>query len=213
MRCRQCDRDVPAESVFCPQCGTRLNGGAPDAGNPVPAAPPSPAVARSVGKMPEEVDLWAGTYSPKAMIGTYVAMAALTLAGIVAAVILGPWGWALLAVAFVAWAFVLALLFYRRLTVRYRLTTYRFFHDTGLLARIGNRIQVIDINDVVVQQGPIERMLGLGTIVIEASDKSNPQLRLLGIENVRHVADLIDGARRAERNRRGLYVFDDAQHN
>src|SRR4029079_232122 len=99
-------------------------------------------------------------------------------------------------------------LFYRRLTVRYRLTAYRFFHDTGLLARTGNRIQVISIDDVTVEQGPVDRLLGIGTIVLHSKDMTNPQLRLCGIENVRHVADLIDGARRAERNRRGLYTSD-----
>jgi hypothetical protein len=33
-------------------------------------------------------------------------------------------------------------------------------------------------------------------------------LLMLGIENPRHVADLIDQARRTERNRRGLYTMD-----
>jgi membrane protein YdbS with pleckstrin-like domain len=108
----------------------------------------------------------------------------------------------------VLWGWLGLTLLYRRMTVRYRLTAYRFFHERGLLARTGDRIQVIAIDDVSVEQGPIDRLLGIGTIVLHARDTTSPTLRLPGIENVRDVADLIDGARRAERNRRGLYTSD-----
>ena len=49
-------------------------------------------------------------------------------------------------------------------------------------------------------------MFGVGTIRIASSDKTNPDLALPGIDDARRVADLIDGARRAERNRRGLHI-------
>jgi hypothetical protein len=65
---------------------------------------------------------------------------------------------------------------------------------------------VIDIDDVTVRQGPIERMLGVGTISIRSSDTTDPQLDLPGIEDAKHVADLIDGTRRAERQRRGMFM-------
>jgi len=40
----------------------------------------------------------------------------------------------------VVWGALLLAVAYRRMTVRYRLTTYRFFHETGLLSRVGNRV-------------------------------------------------------------------------
>jgi uncharacterized membrane protein YdbT with pleckstrin-like domain len=99
------------------------------------------------------------------------------------------------------------------MTVRYRLTAHRFFTETGLLSRTNDRVQVIAIDDVRVRQGLIERMFNVGTIDLKSSDKefksaqgSNPELILRGIESPQHVADLIDKARRAERNRRGLYM-------
>jgi hypothetical protein len=105
------------------------------------------------------------------MVGTFAGAAVLTLLGLVVAIFGGPAGGiAFMIAAVLVWVGLALLYFYRRMTVYYRLTTYRFFHETGLLSRVGNRVEVIDIDDA------------------------------------RRVADLIDGARRAERQRRGLHL-------
>jgi hypothetical protein len=49
-------------------------------------------------------------------------------------------------------------------------------------------------------------MLNVGTIRVTSSDHSNPELPMPGIDDVKVVADKIDKARRAERERRGLYI-------
>jgi membrane protein YdbS with pleckstrin-like domain len=108
--------------------------------------------------------------------------------------------------AVVLWAILGLVILYRRLTVNYRLTTYRLFHETGLLKRTRDRIEVIDINDVTLQQGFIERMFNVGTIHLLSSDVTNRNLKMEGIEDVRRVTDLIDNTRRAERQRRGVFM-------
>jgi hypothetical protein len=66
---------------------------------------------------------------------------------------------------------------------------------------------VIDIDDVTVRQGLIERMFNTGTIHIDCpTDSTHPQLDLPGIDDPRTVADLIDNVRRKERQRRGLHI-------
>jgi membrane protein YdbS with pleckstrin-like domain len=166
-----------------------------------------PSGSGATGPHPNEEDLWSGTYSPKAMVGPAIGAAVLTLVGFVAASFAGPVGWTVAGIAAViVWAALGLVLLYRRLTVRYRLTTFRFFHETGLLSRTRNRIEVIDINDVTLQQGLIERMLNVGTIHIRSSDVTDPDIYLPGIENVGAVTDLIDNTRRAERQRRGLFM-------
>jgi membrane protein YdbS with pleckstrin-like domain len=211
MRCDQCGRDLPAESLFCPHCGTRLADGADDAAEmddpPTGAERMRAGRQDSAGKHPAEEELWSGSYSPKAMVGSFAAAGVVTIAGLLLAVLSGGpglliWGIGVL----VVWGGLLLLLAYRRITVRYRLTTYRFFHETGLLSRVGNRIEVIDIDDVTVRQGLIERLFGVGTILVASSDRSDPELPLPGIDDAKRVADLIDGVRRAERNRRGLHI-------
>jgi uncharacterized membrane protein YdbT with pleckstrin-like domain len=141
------------------------------------------------------------------MVGTFAGAAVLTLLGLVVAIFGGPAGGiAFMIAAILVWVGLALLYFYRRMTVHYRLTTYRFFHETGLLSRVGNRVEVIDIDDVTVSQGVIERMFGIGTLRISSSDTTHPELTLPGIDDARRVADLIDGARRAERQRRGLHL-------
>ena len=203
MQCNKCGREVPAESAFCPKCGAALGGAAPiDDQGP----PRMKAGGRGRGTPPPEEDLWLGSYSPKALAGAVAAAAVLTALGMILAMFV-PAAWAAFVVAAIAiWCGLALVYFYRRLTVRYRLSTYRFFHDSGLLSRTGNRVEVIDIDDVTVQQGPIERLFGVGTISIRSSDTTDPELSLPGIENVKQVADLIDGTRRAERQRRGMFM-------
>ena len=69
-----------------------------------------------------------------------------------------------------------------------------------------DRIETIDMDDIAFVQGPVERVLGIGSIKVTSSDRTHPELHLIGIENVQHVAEMIDNARRAERLRRGIHI-------
>jgi membrane protein YdbS with pleckstrin-like domain len=210
MKCNACGRDVPAESVFCPQCGAQLDGG--DDALAANSGPPNaqrlkPGNARGSGQQPAEADLWSGTYSAKAMAGPAVGLGILTILVVAGGLFFPPLGLPIaVVVALVMWGWLGLALLYRRLTVHYRLTTFRLFHEAGLLSRKRDRIEVIDINDVTLRQGIVERMFNTGTIHIESSDTSDPEFDMPGIDDVRNVADLIDNTRRAERQRRGLFM-------
>jgi membrane protein YdbS with pleckstrin-like domain len=205
MHCSKCGHYLSDDAVFCSQCGTRQA----DADEKISESPVErfQTAGRGRGESPSEKELWSGTYSPKAMIGPAIGAAVVTAIGALGAAMAGPVGGIALVVGLVlVWGGLALVLLYRRLTVRYRLTTFRFFHDTGLLTRVGNRVEVIDIDDVTVHQGLIERMFGVGTIHISSSDATHPELSLPGIEDAKQVADLIDGTRRAERQRRGMFM-------
>ncbi|HEY3395492.1 MAG TPA: PH domain-containing protein [Lacipirellulaceae bacterium] len=214
MTCESCGAKVAEDSAFCPHCGAQLDNG--EAGSPETAideqrAPGAqrlrPAGNRSAGNPPAEEELWTGTYSPKAMVGPAIALGVLTVVALVVGGLAFPPALIFVGLgAVVLWAIFGLVLLYRRMTVRYRLTTFRFFHETGLLSRTRNRVEVIDINDVTLSQGLIERMFDVGTIHIQSSDVTHPDLHLVGIENVREITDLIDNTRRAERQRRGLFM-------
>jgi len=212
MKCEICGGEVAAGSAFCHHCGAPVANG--DGEESDVAAMPQAAGAhrlkpgsRGNSNPVNEEELWSGTYSAKAMVGPAIGLALLTVIALAAASFAGPVGWAIAGIgAVVFWAILGLVILYRRMTVAYRLTTYRFFHETGLLSRTRNRIEVIDINDVTLQQGLIERMFNVGTIHIQSSDVTHPDLYLPGIEDVRHVTDLIDNTRRAERQRRGLFM-------
>ena len=83
------------------------------------------------------------------------------------------WLWLLVAML-LPWLYCFVLLCYRRMSVHYLLTTQRFVHESGILRRVTDRIEVIDIDDITFEQGPLERLLGVGTIRVSSSDRTHP---------------------------------------
>jgi uncharacterized membrane protein YdbT with pleckstrin-like domain len=167
------------------------------------------AGARRASAPIAEQELWQGNYSPKAMYGPWIGAALATIAGLVAVLIFMPdgLGWTIFVVAaLLLWGALLLTLVYRKFSVKYRVTSQRLFHELGILRRVTDRIEIIDIDDVTVEQGLVERMLGVGTIRVTSSDRTTPELFMPGIDDVKQVADTIDQARRAERQRRGLFI-------
>jgi uncharacterized membrane protein YdbT with pleckstrin-like domain len=155
-----------------------------------------------------ERELWSGSYSGKDMIGAWLGAAVLT--ALLAAggfIFANVFGLAIaLGVSALVWLSLLGYLAYLKLGTSYRLTSQRFIHQTGILMRTTNRIEVIDMDDVTYTQGIIERLVGTGTITILSSDKSHPRLVMPGIDRVQQVSELIDVTRRQERRKRGLHI-------
>ncbi len=217
MKCSKCGGDLPDGSAFCPQCGAQSAGAAAVAQAAPSSGGPLRGKRASSGTPPEERELWSGSYSPKAMIGWFIGAGLLTVVGAIIAMFTDRNGWLAFGVgAVVVWAGVALVALYRRYTVNYRLTSFRLFHETGLLSRTRDRIEVIDIDDVTLTQGLVERMFNVGTIRVLASDQSLSDregtknglgtLEMLGIDDPRAVADLIDNTRRSERERRAIFM-------
>lgn len=214
MQCAACGTEVPAESTFCPKCGQRLQGnggpGAQARGAEVAAAERfrNEAESRVNVEPPSEEVLWEGNYSGKAMVGSWL----LVLLATVALIAAGVWfnnsnAWlAVAGICVAAWAIVALVMGYRKASVHYVLRQERLIHEKGILKRVTDRIETIDIDDVTCEQGFVERVLGVGSIRIHSSDRTHPELLLLGIAEVNHVAELIDDVRRRERRRRGLHI-------
>ncbi|EMI58314.1 PH domain-containing protein [Rhodopirellula sallentina] len=155
---------------------------------------------------PEE-SLWNGGYSPKAMVGWWIALIAISIGLLVGAFMIPQLSFSIaLAIIVILWLLVGANYARMRLGFHYELTSQRFIHKTGLLTRRTDRIEVIDIDDVSYEQGPVQRLFGVGNINITSSDRSDPELRLVGIDKVSEVSGLIDDVRRTERRRRSLHI-------
>jgi uncharacterized membrane protein YdbT with pleckstrin-like domain len=158
---------------------------------------------------PNETNLWAGTFSAKGLIHSWLLAALITIVlpigGIAVNASQFEWNILLGIVVFV-WFGLGLLLFFQKLNVHYQLTDQRLIHRSGILLRRTNRIELIDMDDVSHEQGLIERLFDVGTIEIYSSDRSHPKIELPGISNVEQVAMLIDDARRRERIRRGIHI-------
>jgi membrane protein YdbS with pleckstrin-like domain len=211
MHCPSCNAPIDAQAKFCPRCGAATSG--------AEEAPRNDAAAALTGAASgpeEERPLWEGSYSPKAMVGAWVLLAVVSIAAVAVTVVLtgaGTLGVALpvvlpivLGVLAVLWVIGIGVMLYRKWSLRYKLTTQRLIHRSGLLAVTTDRIELIDVDDIVFHQGLVERMVGVGTIRIRSSDVSHPELALRGIDGVHQVADAMDDARRKERRRRGIHI-------
>lgn len=207
MLCAKCQAEIPPDAAYCPKCGNATG----FAASAARAATPTERLqgAQTAGAAPEpEQQLWQGSFSPKAMYGGWALAAFVTIVAIVlAALTANPAIWiAAAALVPAIWVVLALLLLYRRLGVSYTLTNQRFLHQRGLLRRVSNRILLIDIDDVSFEQGLIERIVNVGTITLTSTDATDPKLPMHGIDNVQHVANLIDDARREERRKRAIYM-------
>lgn len=202
--------DQPNEEVAEPEHPAEAAQEAPPAETPQPPRERfQQAAAEKQGADDPEDDLWSGSYSHLAMIGSWIGGGVASVAGVILGVMTftSASAWLiLLGVLAVGWLILASWYFYRRMSVSYELTSQRLIHEAGLLWRTVDRVELIDVDDVTYRQGPVERMLGVGTILVTSSDKTTPELLLPGIENVREVADKIDDARRKERRSRGLHI-------
>ncbi|MGV3483420.1 MAG: PH domain-containing protein [Planctomycetaceae bacterium] len=187
----------------------------PDSASPAPGPPSAneqflkqvSAKRAGLEDSDQEQTLWKGGYSAKAMLGTWIAVVIAAVGLIVASTVytLFP---LVIALGISAALFVIVgcIYAYRRLGYHYELTSQRFIHQVGVLSRKTDRIEVIDIDDVSFFQGPVQRILGIGTIDITGSDRTHPRLMMRGIPDVKAVAGLIDDVRRKERKRRSLHI-------
>ncbi|MEX2172700.1 MAG: PH domain-containing protein [Pirellulales bacterium] len=211
MRCEQCGAEADAKSLYCPKCGNQLTADAANATDAEPTARDrfSQAAATRQRGVDTEQPLWQGSYSPKAMIGSWIGGGVATLLAVVCGVMFlqdAMGWWILIGGVLLVWVALALTYLYRRYSVNYELTSQRFIHQHGLLWRTTDRVELIDIDDVTVTQGPVERMLDVGTIQINSSDTTHPKFAIPGIDRVREVAGVIDDERRKERRRRGLHI-------
>ncbi len=158
--------------------------------------------------MEPESQVWSGGYSAKAMIGSWLLAIILSIGLAAAGFYQGTQEvWIGAAVAILLIWMVLGLLFlYRRLSLQYTLTNQKFIHSAGILRRTTDRIELIDVDDVSFEQGIVQRMLGVGSIKISSSDKSHPQMVLIGIDKVQEIAAKLDDLRRRERRKHAVHI-------
>jgi membrane protein YdbS with pleckstrin-like domain len=212
MKCEICQENLANDAMFCPKCGERRQ-----AAGAISTSPVSPGVEKLrqglESKMIDprsdeaEIVLWQGSYSPKAMMGGWLLSLVVTIIAFVAGAFFPPVGWFVAgAIALAFWGGHLVLLIYQRMSHEYKLTNQRFIHASGILRRVTDRIEVIDIDDVQVTQGFVERFLGVGTIRLLSSDVSTPLTTLVGIDEVTKISTLIDDTRRAERRKRSVHI-------
>ena len=74
---------------------------------------------------------------------------------------------------------------------RYRVTNQRIVVESGVLTKRLDEIDMRLVEDIEFQQTLLERLLGIGTLVVLSADKKMKSFRLLGVEHPRDIRELI----------------------
>ncbi len=182
MRCVRCAKEIPVASAFCNHCGAAQSGETPHA---------AASGAARAGPARVEDDVWSGVYSARAMglaqVGAGLWFVLLWVAYFwlrarCSYVAERSWIlWMLLVLSPAPALWVSAIALWRKLTLRYRLTTQRFFVTRGLIARRTEEIELVRIDDVATNQGVMERIFDVGTVTLMSTDTRTPHLDIQGI--------------------------------
>jgi membrane protein YdbS with pleckstrin-like domain len=162
-----------------------------------------------------EVTAWEATYSGRNFIGRGFFCFALTIGWVALATY--TWGmgherlagmtWVAGGVVLVLWIAMFLRMIQAQFSHHYRLTNRRLFVSTGIIHRRQDMMELMRIKDVFTrQQSLLERLLGLGTVVVVPSEKEIPTFYLTGVDDPQEVMDLIWHHARAERDQRSVKV-------
>jgi hypothetical protein len=97
----------------------------------------------------------------------------------------------------------------KSITERYKLTNERIMFEHGFVGRRTEEIELFRVNDVSVKQNVLERIFGFGDILVETTDSTTPDTRLINVVDPDRVKDMVRQASRAERQRRRVILRDE----
>jgi hypothetical protein len=184
-KCPLCGENNPVDTVQCEHCGEHIDESA------------SPSTSHDTGEE-AETTLWTGRPSYISYMTRYIFGAIFIALGSLHWFFLG-WGVVLGA------ALLLFPIFSRNSTVY--IVTNRRIRAKANIHRYSDEILIRDITSISLQQGPVEKLFGLGTVKIRLEDMAedesdaedeeevNPIIEFRGIANPRQIMEKIEGLR------------------
>jgi len=98
---------------------------------------------------------------------------------------------------------------FRTRGVHYRITSERIVIERGILSKRLEQVALYRVVDYVVERPFGQRLMGTGNIVLEAMDKTTPEIRIDGIKtDVNALYERLRYATEQEKKRRGVRVLD-----
>lgn len=97
----------------------------------------------------------------------------------------------------------------RASSVQYKITTQRVVIERGLFSKRMEQIDLYRVVDFVVERPFGQRIMGTGNLVLEAMDKTTPEVRITAIKtDVMALYERLRYATQQEKLRRGVRVVD-----
>ncbi|HSQ67777.1 MAG TPA: PH domain-containing protein [Polyangiaceae bacterium] len=98
---------------------------------------------------------------------------------------------------------------FRSLGRKYRITSQRVVIEYGVLSKRVEQIDLYRIVDFIVTRSFGQRIMGTGTITLDSTDKSTPDIRIEGVRtNVMGLYERMRAASLVEKQRRGVRTVD-----
>lgn len=92
---------------------------------------------------------------------------------------------------------------------RYRITSQRVVIETGVFSKRMDQIDLYRVVDFAIEKSFGQRLMGTGTIILEAMDKTTPELRIEGIRaNVDSLYERMRAAAEVEKQKKGVRLMD-----
>lgn len=92
---------------------------------------------------------------------------------------------------------------------RYRITSQRVVIETGVFSKRMDQIDLYRVVDFAIEKSFGQRLMGTGTIILEAMDKTTPELRIEGIRaNVESLYERMRAAAEVEKQKKGVRLMD-----
>lgn len=91
---------------------------------------------------------------------------------------------------------------------RYRISNYRIDYERGLLSKSIDTLELWHVEDISFHQSVLDRMLGVGTIVVMSHDDTTPRLELKSLPNARPLFDALKQRIIAVKRQRGVIKMD-----
>lgn len=198
-RCPFCGEIILAYAKKCKHCGEFLDRAAP--GEP-PMAPPVP---ESKPIFVLSVSQWDNFWRYLTCIAIQVIVGLGLYWGSAASPWLSKYAPQIFIVVFIVNVIAVYFFYLGASRARCYVRPNRIDTEVGILSRKTDYVEMFRIKDLQLQQGFIQRILGIGTILISSNDETTPELELYQIPHVRKVYNYLqDQIPKADAQRRVL---------
>ncbi len=98
---------------------------------------------------------------------------------------------------------------FRTRGIHYRITSQRVIIEQGVFSKRMEQLDLYRVVDYVVERPFGQRIMGTGNIILEAMDKTTPEIRIVAIKtNVVSLYEKLRYATEQEKKKRGVRVLD-----
>ena len=93
--------------------------------------------------------------------------------------------------------------------IHYKITSQRVVIEQGMFSKRMEQLDLYRVVDYVVERPFGQRVMGTGNIILEAMDKTTPEIRIVGIKtDVTQLYEKLRYSTEQEKKKRGVRVLD-----